>query len=82
MKEVEAHMPRFTATELAVNGNEHTAGALRCRADTRALVAGTVQTIALSRQLLADIDSALAMHREVIIRSNPRGWGTGGAGSA
>jgi hypothetical protein len=44
---------------IATNGNEHTAAVFRSRAEMRELVSGARDAVALSRQLIAEIDSAL-----------------------
>jgi hypothetical protein len=44
---------------MATNGNEHTAAVFRSRAEMRELVSGAGDAIALSRQLVVEIDSAL-----------------------
>jgi hypothetical protein len=45
---------------IATDANEHTAAVFRSRAETRELVSGARDAIALSRQLMAEIDCSLA----------------------
>jgi hypothetical protein len=45
---------------IAINGNEHTAAVFRSRAEIGELVAGARDAVALSRRLIAEVDSAVA----------------------